>query len=108
MPEFFIPGAETREQAEEAWLAVKRFTEEQTGWEVSDRRVFRVDYEHHGDQEWAEVGEPFRVAEADGDTPSDCLIILESNSFLVCTYNRGAARGMPYLVGVPHTVVDFD
>jgi hypothetical protein len=108
VPQFFIPGAETPEQAEEAWLAVKRFTEEQTGWEVSDRRVFRIDYEHHDRQESAEVGRPFRVAEVDGDTPPECLIILESNSFLVCTYNRGAARGMPYLVGVPHTVVDFD
>jgi hypothetical protein len=105
---FFVPTADTAEQAEEIWKATKRFAEEQTGWDVSDRRIFRIEYEHHGEQEWAQVGEFYSVAEADGDLPPTCLVILESQSFLVCTLNRGVARGMPYLVELPTAIFDFD
>jgi hypothetical protein len=71
VPEFFVPKAKTPEQAEEVWQATKKFAEKQTRWEASDRRVRRVEYEHHGKQEWAEAGEPYSVAEAGGGaTPS--------------------------------------
>jgi hypothetical protein len=42
---------------------------------------------------YAEVGKP--------ETPNGELVlaILESNTYLVCTFNRGVKRGMPFLVG---------
>ena len=63
------------------------------GWKVSDRRIFSIAYVHNGKDSYAEVGK------ADPDIGETILVILESNSYLVCTQNRGVLRGMPLLVG---------
>lgn len=101
MPEFFVPHASSPEQAEQVWQATKKFAEEQTGWEVTDRRIFKVEFTHDGKDYVAEVGQPEPQS---GET---VLVILESNAVLVCTENRGVARGSPMLTG-PRTIVDFD
>lgn len=106
MPEFFVPRAESPEQAEEIWQAIKQMSEAETGWAVTDRRIFRVEYRHNGRDEWAEVGEVFRFGDPGDD--GTCVAILESNSFLVCTPRRGVVGGLPYLIGVPASVVEFD
>src|SRR5438552_1556027 len=46
MPEFFVPGAASLQEAEKVWQATKRFAEEQTGWIVTNRRIFRLEYTH--------------------------------------------------------------
>ena len=103
MPAFFVPGAEDDpDLAERIWLTTKLFAQEQTGWEVSDRRVFRVEFVHNGQELAAEVGQ---TEPLEGE---QCIAILESNSFLVCTPNRGVDRGFPILVGDPDEIVDFD
>lgn len=102
VPLFFVPGADDSDAAERLWQRTRSFAEEQTGLEVSDRRVFRVDYRHNEQDFGAEVGQP------DPRTGEVCVAILESASFLLCTENRGVARGHPILIGVPERVVDFD
>lgn len=103
--EFFVPEAESPERAVEAWEATRKFAQDTLGWEVGDRRIFRLDYRHGGKSMVAEVGKPDPFI---GEEP--IMAILESNAFLVCTPNRGVLRGMPILVGIEEIlkVTDFD
>lgn len=93
MPEFFMPGADDENKAIDAWLATKTFAEQSLGWVVSERLIFRLAYTHDGDDFVATVGE---VDDRTGDL---VVAILESNTYLVCTPNRGVLRGEPILVG---------
>jgi hypothetical protein len=91
--EFFVPDCETPEKAEQAWEAMRTFAKETLGWDVGQRRIFRVTGTHDGKPIDCEVGktEPYG-----GEI---VVAILESNAFLVCTPNRGFLRGEPILVG---------
>ena len=102
MPQFFLPLTEGPDEAELYWQMTKSFVEARIGLEVSERRIFHVDYRHNEQDFEAEVGEP------EPRTGEVCVAILESNSFLVCTPSRGAGHGDPILIGVPERVVDFD
>ena len=102
MPKFFLPGTHSPEDAEEIWQATKKSCGEQTGWQVTDRRIFRIEYTHNGKDYVAEVGQ---IAPEQGET---VLVILESNAFLVCTTNRGVLRGKPMPTGNVRNVIDFD
>ena len=85
-------GPTVRMRLRRVWHATKSFAEEQTGLEVSDRRIFHVAYRHNEQDFEAQVGEP------EPRTGEVCVAILESASFLVCTENRGVARGVPILI----------
>lgn len=41
-------------------------------------------------------------------TGEPVFAILESNSYLLCTPNRGVLGGTPVLAGRPYRVIDFD
>ena len=97
---FFIPFDKVdddedhlEKMAKNLWDATWKWAQETTGWEVSDRRIFSIKYRHEGRMYYAEVGLP------DPRVEEKVLVILESNTFLVCTYNRGVRRGGPVLVG---------
>ena len=90
---FFIPKAKDDVQAQEVWDAVKKFAEENLGWDVSDRRIFSIAYQKRGNDYYVEVGKP---NPRNGEI---VIAILESVTYLVCTPNRGVLRGMPILVG---------
>jgi hypothetical protein len=70
MPEFFVPGAVSLQEAEKVWQATKKFAEEQTGWIVTNRRIFRLEYTHGGKDyvaertgaEVAQTGAPFALS----------------------------------------------
>ena len=90
-------------EARSVWRATRKFAEETLGWEVSERRIFSISYRHDGMDYYVEVGEPDpRIGEL-------VLVILESNTYLVCTPNRGVLRGMPILVGQNEVkrIIDF-
>lgn len=57
MPEFFVPGAVSLQEAEKVWQATKELAEQQTGWIVTNRRIFRLEYTHGGKDYVAEVGQ---------------------------------------------------
>lgn len=102
--EFFVPHASTPEQAEEVWEATRKFAAETMEREIGIRRIFRLHYRHNGDELVAEVGKPEALA------GEPVLVILEADPYLICTPNRGVARGMPILAGAGAVsrVVDFD
>ena len=100
----FIPFAEDEEQAARVYDAIRKFAEESTGWQITDRKILSLSYVHDGKEYHAEVGKPEQV------TGEVVIAILESNTYLVCTPNRGVVRGIPILVG-KHEVrsrVDFE
>ena len=90
---FFVPVTKDETEAEAVWEAIKKFAEDNLGWEISERRIFSIAYHKHGQDYYVEVGEP------DPRVKEPVLAILESNTYLVCTPNRGVVRGIPILVG---------
>jgi hypothetical protein len=92
---FFIPLAKDTEQAELVYDSIKQFAKQTVGCDATDKRIFSLAYGHDGRQYYAEVGKP---EPREGEL---VIAILEMHSmpYLVCTPNRGVARGMPYLVG---------
>lgn len=105
MTAFFIPAADTSEQAEEVLTAIKKFATENLSREIGSRRVYRLSYNHNGQTVDAVVGE------ADPLSGEPVIAILDAGDmYLVTTANRGVARGEPILVGKGSVlyVEDFD
>src|SRR5262245_13988529 len=102
--EFFVPACDSAEEAEKVWEATRTFAQENLGWEVGEKRIFRITGVHDGRAIDCEVGkaEPY-----EGNT---VIAILESNAYLVCTANRGVLRGEPILVGRGEagSIIEFD
>lgn len=99
---FFIPEAKGEEEAEKVYNAIKEHAENVMGWKTTNRRIFKINYQHDKTNHTAEVGKP------DTMTGEIVLAIFEAQSYLVCTPNRGGFKGQPIMVGVPHRIIDFD
>lgn len=93
---FFIPDAESKESESSVYNAIVEFAKTQTGWEIGEKKVYRVSYRHNGKHYEAQVGEE-ESRELGGEK---VIAILESNTYLVCTPNRGVVRGAPCMVGL--------
>jgi hypothetical protein len=95
---FFIPNAKDDEQRDSIYSAIIKFAEEQTGWKVKSRKIYRIFYKHNGQRYENKVGEPEKI---NGVTMGETVFaILESSvTFFVCTPNRCVLRGFPILVG---------
>ncbi len=101
---FFVPAATDAAQAERVREAVIMFTKQTTGWDCSNRRIFRIKYRHEGKNYFAQVGERCpRVGEL-------VVMILDSKTYLVCTQHRGVAGGQPVIVGKDevYEIEDFE
>jgi len=91
---FFIPNIPDPLKAEETYEAIREFNSGEMGTELSDKRIFSIDFLHNLKEYHAEVGK------RDQDTGEVVFAILESDSlFYICTPNRGVVRGMPLLTG---------
>ncbi len=101
---FFVPHTTDDKQAEEVFESIRKFAETTTGWEMSSRRIFSLDYMHNSKTYHSEVGKLER------EIGEPVIAILESTTYLVCTGSRGVVRGLPILVGMSEAfnVVDFD
>ena len=100
---FFIPHTENETKQEDVYTSIVKFAEETTGWVISDKRIFSLRYFHNGKEHYSEVGKKESV---DGYY-EEVIAILDSNTYLVCTPQRGVIRGLPILVGkqeVDHVV----
>jgi hypothetical protein len=93
---FFVPAANDAAHAEELYGAIYRFNREQMQAELSPRRIHSVRGVHDGKPFVATVGEPFEVPP---EVVVAILLDTTRNCYLICTANRGVARGMPYLSG---------
>ena len=111
-PDFFVPYVDDTAKAERVWQGVKSLMEDRHGWpNVSERRIFRLEYGHDEERQIAQVGEPHQLGHPhswDYDQTLDTTMaretvvaILESEGgpYLVCTHNRGVAGGRPILIG---------
>jgi len=101
---FFIPHAETPEQAERIYKEIKYFVQSTTKYDISERRIFRIEYIHNGMKHEAEVG---AISTANGE---EVMAILESFVYLVCTPSRGVTEDIPIYVGIHDTTLieDFE
>jgi hypothetical protein len=90
---FFVPNYTDDAKAKAAFEATRKFAGETLGWQISERGVFRLKFRAEGGTVTAQVGQD------DPTTGEPVFAILESNAYLVCTHNRGVARGEPVLVG---------
>ena len=95
MPKFFLPAADDEQAAEQNYAVIRQFVVEQLG-ALDDRRVFRLDYVHDGQDRFAQVGEPWN---GNGELVIAIFKRLNYGLYLVCTPNRGVVRGGPILVG---------
>ena len=82
---------------------MRKFAEETLGWKVSKKKIKAIwvypkgRYDDIGKLK-IEVGK--LIDSRMTDTPNEnVMAIFESNAYLVCTFNRGGARGAPYLYG---------
>lgn len=114
MADFFIPHARDAAQAEGLLEGTRRFCQEQVPWVILPKRVKSIRFTHNGKQYVAEVGQPVRYTQGGrvflehvGHDPNpepenEKLVIClfeTTDPFLVCTLNRGVAKGDPILVG---------
>ena len=91
--EFFIPTAETPDIAERTYNGTKSLAKD-NGWEITDRRIFQIEYSDRDKYHKAEVGE---FSNINNET---VMAILESNAYyLICTPNSGVFRSIPIRVG---------
>lgn len=98
---FFIPKAKDEAEANDVYQAVKKFAQETLGWKITDDRIYSLRYIHNGKEYFARVGD------IEGFTNATVIAILKSNTYLVCTRDRGVARGEPILVGTEE-VLDIE
>ena len=96
IPEFFVPATSDAAAAEAVRKGCIKFLTENQYDVVEDRRIFRLDYIHDGQEYVAEVGTD------DPRTGEPILLIFEAtapNLYYVCTPTRGVLRNYPILVG---------
>jgi len=103
---FFLPPSNDPEQAERAYDGIRRFAQENMGWEVLDRRIYELTFRDRSGVLTARVGEVFDLRGERGLV----VAILESNTYLICTPERGVIRGIPIMVGANEveSVTDFE
>ena len=107
MPSFFVPAADSPEEAERVYDAVRNFVAESMGGPLDPDRIFAIRYRHDGKNYLAEVGRP------DPRIGQPVVAILKESNYplyFVCTLDRGVARGEPILVGENEVTsrIDFD
>jgi hypothetical protein len=92
---FWVPAAGSDSAAEEVWQATLTFQRQQApNWVFDQTRWESLRWVHEGKKYATAVGErePY--------TGETTLVILRSNTFCVCTANRGVLRGGPVLIGL--------
>ena len=101
---FFIPGTKDNQKAQEVFEGIKKFAQETTGWQITNRKIFKIQYYHNNREYIVEVGKLDKI------TKEIVMVILESNAFLLCTPNRGVLRGSPIYIGTNEvdSIEDFE
>ncbi len=104
VPKFFFPASRSPEEAEANWQSIRAFAQKTTGWQPTERRVYKVKYRHNGRYCEAAVGE---LHPADKGQEPVCAILETPECWLVCTPYRGVISGEPIMIGIPHSAVEF-
>src|SRR2546429_3226226 len=93
---FFIPEVKDAAEAERVYEGIRKFQTEQMQTSVSARRIYSLRGTHDGKRFTATVGQTF---ERLGEVVIAILLDERRKCYLICTPNRGAQRGEPYLSG---------
>lgn len=93
---FFVPAAEDADQAERVYEGIRKFNSGQMGTTLSARRIYSVSGVHDGKAFTATVGQVFERLR---EVVVAILLDTKRNVYFICTTNRGAIRGEPYLSG---------
>ena len=93
---FFIPAASDDAEAESDYEAIRKFNSEQMGATISPQRIYKLSGVHDGKIFTATIGEVF---ERLGEVVVAIILDTKRDCYLICTENRGVARGIPYLSG---------
>jgi hypothetical protein len=97
MNTFFVPAAESAEQAERVYKAIADFVHAPI-YEDKKKRVRSLSWIHNGMEMNAEVGKPLPSYYGTFEEP--VIAIYEcSDLFKICTTNRGGIRGEPIYAG---------
>jgi len=94
MSTFFIPGANSPQEAEVVLDSIAKFVQRPAP--PAHERIRRIAYTHNGEHYTAEVGQP---VDPYYRTEGQVIAILGGNPLLICTPNRGVLRGEPIYVG---------
>ena len=102
---FFLP-VQNPKIAEESYQAIKNIIEKQSGWPISDKRYYEINYHHDGQELHARVGGP------DPLNGEKVFAIFKpknpSSPFLVCTYSRGVVQNQPILANHDAQAIEFE
>lgn len=91
---FFVPAAESDEQAERVYKSFADFNSAL----VKDERIWKLSWEHNGEEMFCEVGGPLPSYYGTANEP--VLAIFDCDSvYKICTENRGGVRGESVLAG---------
>ena len=91
-------GVEENMLNKDRYNEIRRYIEKLTGRKIRDRKIraIGVNPPYHGlPKRLIEVGRTYADLEP-GSPPEEILAIYESESFCVCTPERGALKGLPY------------
>jgi hypothetical protein len=105
---FFLPGVKDPAQAEEIYAQIRGRAK---GLEISDRRIFRLEYKDEGKDWIAEVGRIELVNGQELRHGELVIAILDAGvTYLVCTPNLGVLRGQPIMVpkNAVKSVMEFE
>lgn len=91
---FFVPKAKSEEQDEKVYEGIARFVNAP----VSDKRIWKLRWEHNRKTMECEVGKSMPGSCQIGNEP--VLAIFDcGNLYMICTPSRGGIRGEPILAG---------
>lgn len=91
---FFVPGAESEEQAESVYQAIAKFVHAPN----SSHRIHKLKWWHNGKEMYCEVGSPLPSYYRTGQEP--VLAIFDcGHVYKICTPSRGGLGGEPVLAG---------
>lgn len=105
--QFFIPAANSVEERDRVYEAVKKHLTNEVGAKFSSRQIYSLNYVHNGKTYKAVVGQ-----EESGDLGMVIAILFDQSRslYLVCTPYRGVISCSPILVGAHdvQAIIDFD
>jgi len=104
---FFVPKpfAADMNQARQAHECMRSFAGQTLGLDVTDRKVYQIEFVDEGERQEACVGEP------EPRSLETVVAILDApRKYLVCTPNHGGYQGEPIVVGKQQTksVIEFE
>lgn len=88
---FFVP--ETDDPLS-IWGMIRAYCAKNTGWEISFRKIYSIHYHN------AEAKQDYfiKIGDIHPTNNETVVAILDTNTYLICTQNRGVVRGNPIMV----------